>query len=345
MTSRTKRNVLLFGAIFALAAGALLRPHAHSPAPSVDSDLKMEAASHFAAMRSLRHESAEDAEAERRSRQWREALTESNRGEAFSKVIATSADAQLALRWAQTIQDLSARRKANEAIAFAWAKCAPEDAVAWARTVEEPIAHLDAIETVFGSWVIEDSPSACAYVLKLEQAEQSLAVTAVAPVLAGKDPASAMQWAGSLLDEDTRALATHSVVTTWAQSQPAEAAAWALTQPEGFTRADDVRTIVEKWFAINPTAAVEWVRALPQGASRDTAFDLVSNEFADSNPGLAANWAASIDRTELRDARLELVAGKWLNTAPDAARTWIETSDLPPNTKALLAKSASHAQR
>ena len=89
---------------------------------------------------------------------------------------------------------------------------------------DDPLTRSALITTAFTNWAIQDAKAASDYATTLEQADQTYAIAAVAPALAAKNPADAVQWAQSLSEEDARNLATHYVVNTWAGSQPTDAA-------------------------------------------------------------------------------------------------------------------------
>ncbi|MGZ4963630.1 MAG: hypothetical protein ACXWKG_10280 [Limisphaerales bacterium] len=349
MTSFANRHVLLLAALVAAAAGVcFFNSHKSAPAPEqqYSQDQHGSISPHFATMRSARPIPAEKTDGQEREQWWEEALNAPDRCKAMATSITNTETAQEAMRWAKNIDDETMRKMAEESILCAWLRYDPHAAANWAlNVVDDAGSRAFALTSVFERWAAQDAKAASDYAITLEQSDQTYAIAAVAPALAGNNPQEAIKWAQSFGEEDARDLATHYVVTTWARNQPSEAAAWVTTEPEGFGRADDVRTIVEKWLETDATATVEWATKLPAGSSRDSAFDLISSRFADNNPSLAAAWGASIDRTELRDARLEGIAGKWLNTDPDGARSWLETSTLPDAAKAkLLAPPPSSSQ-
>ncbi len=339
MTSFANRNVLLLAAFIAAAAGVFFfNSHKAAPAsePQYSEDQNGTISPHFATMRSS-HPITDKSEEQHREQLWKQALNASDRCNAMATNISNTEAAQEAMEWARSIDDEVTRKMAVESILCAWARCDPHAAASWALNVADDAgSRAFALTSVFERWAAQDAKAASVYATTLEQADQTYAIAAVAPALAGNNPREAIEWAQAFGEEDARDLATHSVVTMWARNEPSEAAAWVMTQPEGFNRADDIRTIVEKWLEADATAAVEWATKLPAGTSRDSAFDLISSRFADNNPSLAATWGASIDRTELRDARLEALAGTWFSTDPNGFRSWLETSPLSDDAKAKL---------
>jgi hypothetical protein len=335
-----QRNVLLLAVIFAVAAGVLLMLPRQTPPVSIEqssASAQAGSAKPFATMRSLLHQSAEEIAEHEWLRSMRDSMNSEDRCAAFAEIIKNSLTAQRAVDWAKTIDDQSNRNMALDSIACAWGKCDPKAGVQWALSItDDPLTKSALITTIFASWAAQDAKAASEYATKMEQADQTYAIAAVAPALAANNPKEAVQWAQSLSEEDARNLAGHYVVNTWAASQPADAAEWALTLPDGFNRADYVKTIVQKWLESDAAAAVEWVRQLPKGTSRDSALDLIASQFTDSDPSFAANYTENIGRTELRDARVEALIAKWLNKDPNAARAWLQNAPVSDSKKTAL---------
>jgi hypothetical protein len=307
MSKHFQRNVVLLAAIFAVAAGFLLilqRPDdvattPHPQAPAVRPP--------FATMRSHRQFTTSAANGSTAAI-WQSAFDDVDRCAAFRKLIVNSADAQNALAWANSMNDAD-RPMARAAITCAWSQCDPAGAARSAAAIQDDVVtKRELMNVVFGNWAERDPNAASAFAATLGQADQTYAIPPIAWAWAAAKPNDAMQWAGSLDDEDLRDLAKQAVVATWAKEEPAAAALWAAQQPEGFARADYVQNIVAIWIKEQGNDAIEWVKQLPAGPSRDAGFDFLAEKFSFGNPSLAAGWARAIDRPELRDARLQQIA-------------------------------------
>lgn len=340
MTGSVNRNVLLLTAFIAVAAGVCffsLRTAAPVPEHQPSDDHPANSLPHFATMRSSHQPTAEEIEKQRLEQALEDALNSPDRCSAMASNIGNTEVAGRAMEWARSIEDEAKRKMAVESVLCAWMKFDPRAAVTSALDIAgDARGRAAALTTAFEDWAAQDPKAASAYAATLSQADQTYAISAVAPALTASNPHDAIQWAQGFDEADARNLATHAVVATWAQNAPSDAATWVATEPEGFDRADDVREVARRWMEMDANGAIEWVRSLPAGTSRDSAIDLVANQFADSNPSLAVIWGNAIDRQDLRDARLEDIAGKWLINDPSAARNWLDNAPLSDKAKSDL---------
>ncbi len=140
-------------------------------------------------------------------------------------------DAQQAITWATSLPD-AGRAAALARVADGWATRDPAGAAHWvAEEASDQLGQLAAstLNAALSYWVLKDPAATGDFVRTLPSAQQATAAGFVAPLLAQRDPAQALNWAESLPTPPARDAAIAAAYQRWVQNAPAAAQAWLST--------------------------------------------------------------------------------------------------------------------
>jgi hypothetical protein len=260
------------------------------------------------------------------------------------------------------------RESALRALLDAWARSAPDAAMAWARALPDVSERNLALESVFRDLATRDpgaaitrapgalagthlervlevafntlaasDPSRAAQLLEeLPPGDvQTIAVMDVARALATRDVTRALAWANSLGIDFTRWLALSSVLSVWAQREPLAAANYVVGMPAG-PALDYVAGQFAAVMAAKPQDGILWAEALASPAARDAAFVTLASAWAQRAPLDAVRWAQSLAQEPVRTNALAGAHAMWRLQDPRAAQAWLDAAPLPAGTKARI---------
>lgn len=161
---------------------------------------------------------------------------------------------------------------------------------------------------------------------------------------AERDPASAVQLAAQLRDDEGRAEALHECLPLWLRAAPEAARAWLLENVAKLPLELAV-AVVRDSAALDPQLALAVAQQLHVG-SRPRAIHEVFVEWAGSAPRAAAQATLQLSEADGQLRALGSVARIWAEQEPAEAHTWAtQLSDERQRREALLPTTATWAER
>jgi hypothetical protein len=252
-----------------------------------------------------------------------------------------------------------------EALAI-WTKTDPTTAARWAANLGSPSLRDSSIRTVYSTWAKIDSTAAAKSISSLRPASaRGIASAATAPPHAGKNFATAMQWARAL-PGPVREKTLDAILGEWTRRDPAGAAGWLIQQP-GDVQWALISKLAADWVRKDPSSALSWgmgqstevalgsklalgpiqrkffesalgtlIGTDPQGAANWLASPMgqpfftsrigsVAGRWTSMDPMEAVSWSLSLEKESDRNAAIGAVAGTWAKTDPQAAGQWVRS--------------------
>jgi len=236
----------------------------------------------------------------------------------------------------------SARRDGETHLLRAWAKAAPETALANASALPAGFERRAALASVLFAWPEED---ACGALLKYQELGlsdpeflESLVVRA-----SRKNPAKTAEILGQL-GAGSVARGGRKVAAEWAGQDPAAALAWAMAYSVDLSNSPDDTGPLQRALSGAPDATVAWIRGLPPGPDRDWVSGLASGMrglsldqslqlFSTLSPDAAAHFAGTLAS---RFAEDPLRGQQWaasLPAGPAREQAWVGLGALEMSTQ------------
>ena len=216
-----------------------------------------------------------------------------------------------------------------------------EPALAYAlANLEDNTALLDAVMTINRELADRDPAAALAWGRSnLENPRHAaLYERSILSHLARHHPEAASGLLADFPADHPDAAAVHaSAARSWAGRDPAAALAWAGSLAPGEIRDGALLGLAEGWMADDHTraAAAEWVATFPPGPFRDQLSDRHARALMDTKDiQHSIDVAASISDPFLRDETFEDILKVWYRDEikAEAARAFIESTDLITDT-------------
>jgi hypothetical protein len=217
-----------------------------------------------------------------------------------------------------------------EALAI-WATSSPAPAARWAGNLGSPSLRDSSIRTVYSTWAKIDSTAAAKSISSLRPASaRGIASAATAPPHAGKNFATAMQWARAL-PGPIREKTLDAILGEWTRRDPAGAAGWLIGQP-GDVQWALIGKLASDWVRKDPSSALSWGLGqsteislgskLALGPVQRKFFEAALGAFIGTDPQGAANWLAGSTGQPFFTSRIGAVAGRWTSMDPMEAASW-----------------------
>jgi hypothetical protein len=217
-----------------------------------------------------------------------------------------------------------------EALAI-WTKADPATAARWAGNLGSPSLRDSSIRTVYSTWAKIDSTAAAKSISSLRPASaRGIASAATAPPHAGKNFATAMQWARAL-PGPVREKTLDAILGEWTRRDPAGAAGWLIQQP-GDVQWALISKLAADWVRKDPSSALSWGLGhstevslgskLALGPIQRKFFESALGTLIGTDPQGAANWLASPIGQPFFTSRIGSVAGRWTSMDPMEAVSW-----------------------
>ncbi|MCX6946608.1 MAG: hypothetical protein NTU87_01905 [Verrucomicrobia bacterium] len=217
-----------------------------------------------------------------------------------------------------------------EALAI-WATSSPAPAARWAGNLGSPSLRDSSIRTVYSTWAKIDSTAAAKSISSLRPASaRGIASAATAPPHAGKNFATAMQWARAL-PGPIREKTLDAILGEWTRRDPAGAAGWLIGQP-GDVQWALIGKLASDWVRKDPSSALSWGLGqsteislgskLALGPVQRKFFEAALGAFIGTDPQGAANWLASSTGQPFFTSKIGAVAGRWTSMDPMEAASW-----------------------
>ena len=212
-----------------------------------------------------------------------------------------------------------------------WATSSPAPAARWAGNLGSPSLRDSSIRTVYSTWAKIDSTAAAKSISSLRPASaRGIASAATAPPHAGKNFATAMQWARAL-PGPIREKTLDAILGEWTRRDPAGAAGWLIGQP-GDVQWALIGKLAADWVRKDPSSALSWGLGqsteislgskLALGPVQRKFFEAALGAFIGTDPQGAANWLASSTGQPFFTSRIGAVAGRWTSMDPMEAASW-----------------------
>jgi hypothetical protein len=217
-----------------------------------------------------------------------------------------------------------------EALAI-WTKADPAAAARWAGNLGSPSLRDSSIRTVYSTWAKIDSTAAAKSISSLRPASaRGIASAATAPPHAGKNFATAMQWARAL-PGPVREKTLDAILGEWTRRDPSGAAGWLIQQP-GDVQWALISKLAADWVRKDPSSALSWGLGqstevvlgskLALGPIQRKFFESALGTLIGTDPQGAANWLASPIGQPFFTSRIGSVAGRWTSMDPMEAVSW-----------------------
>ncbi len=223
---------------------------------------------------------------------WAEGLPDNQRAGAYTGVLGSIAatDPQRASAIAMKLEPGGARNHIVGEVAKAWARNAPEDAVAWAGSLEGD-ERGKAMGQAFESWAQSRPTDAAAHL----------------------DGMAARENVDPYLDE---------VARNWVVREPAAAAAWVAGKPEGDGKNDAMGHVMWNWTTRDPEAATAWIAGQNPGPSRDRGIQGLAKAALTFDPEAAVTWSNEITNDKMRGESVNRGLREWRKRDAEAASAW-----------------------
>lgn len=206
----------------------------------------------------------------------------SKRGRLGEEVVSILADDNpaLAARVALALPPGTSQVAAVDLAGRAWVLSDPNAALAWAMQLSEANTAIAGRRAVTAELVRTD-PAAAMDLIQAFPAGSARDDTLVlaAGAWARRRTDEALDWLGTLPEDELRQRLTSSIGFELAQSNPARALELAERLPEGRNRWLLLSAIAQTWVAVDAKAALAWAQGLPAGEARQAAFAGVETGF------------------------------------------------------------------
>jgi hypothetical protein len=220
-----------------------------------------------------------------------------------------SKDTAAAAAFAASQTDPAFRAVLAKPLVEAWAKSAPNDALAWS---------LD----------------------NLRGEARSKAVAGVVEGVAQKDTAAAASLVGSLEPGGAKNSAAGALALKWFhKSGPEPVIEWLSTLPDADTRRAGMEQIQWNWQMRNPAAVAAFLTGPHASLANSHLVQNAAAEQARRDPEAAMEWTGKLPSSILPMAREEVLQ-TWVQSRPEAAAAWL-LKQPPAERTALLASAAS----
>ena len=259
---------------------------------------------------------------------------------------------QLACQYAYTAALQGAEESLLLEALSIWATADPASAARWAGNLGSPSLRDSSIRTVYSVWAKKDSTAAAKSISSLRPASaRGIASAATAPPHAGKNFATAMQWARAL-PGPVREKTLDAILGEWTRRDPAGAASWLIQQP-GDIQWALISKLASDWVRKDPSSALSWGLGqstevtlgskLAVGPIQRKFFEAALGSLIGSDPQAAANWLASPMGQPFFTSRIGSVAGRWTSMDPMEAVSW-SLSKEPDRNSAIRAVAGTWAR-
>ena len=166
------------------------------------------------------------------ARSWVEGLDDPElQAGAMSRVVGelASEDLDSALEWVSQYADNENAGRAFGRVAEEWARDDPLEALEWAADLPEN-AQVSAYAQIIDEWTKQDAFEASKYLAEMPASiAKDSAIAEFSRELVDDDPLAALQWAGTIGDDENRVRAVSEIAQEWYQFDQTAAGAWLET--------------------------------------------------------------------------------------------------------------------
>lgn len=256
-----------------------------------------------------------------------------------------------ALAWLKSLPDPDLRVTLLERASRSYYTNNPEKSLPLLLAMPDGDNRTSAIADRLGAWAKINPDAALAW-LKDHAAEPGVAAAsqtvqgALIGEIARDDPQAAIASWQELSDPKAKDAARRAIMKAWGEKDPASALKWAESQREANSRtyygAD--QELVYRWARTDPEAALRWVEEmatrLPQGMNHiaNDYLQAIGGTWNEKAPrAVTADLYSKIKDPKLRVDAISNHVREWLTKDPEGARAWVEASPvLTPEQRANL---------
>lgn len=240
---------------------------------------------------------------------------------AWSKTNPTSA-----LRWYTGLEEGDIKSQARNLILDRVAKTDPQRALDFANQLPEGKDQSQLISRALASLGARDSAEALAAAQRLpEGSSRKVGIDSVVNQVASTNIKEAQR----LIEElppNTVTSAGAAVASALTRQSPETALEWAATLPDGQSKEAAFGGIAREWAGRDVQAAATWLDTLPAGATKNSAVASFATRAAPRDPEGATAWAATLPPGSQRSSVLSQTVGIWQRINPEAAAEWIKST-------------------
>ena len=227
---------------------------------------------------------------------------------------------------ATTLDNRALRREAIRAIAYGAGEDDPAGVARFLETLEDGREYGD----FFEHWAGRNPAEASGFIGTVKDEWKRLDWTGrIARGWArGADPEAAVAWARSLGSSRERAEAVLNIAQTMAESAPAGAALLLDDLPADHTRRQFVEHLARNWAEQDLGGALQWAESLG-GALRSQAIEALLPHWVRTDASSAAAYVEALPSSERHLGSLQRVGETWARIDKDAALAWAESQANP----------------
>ncbi len=240
---------------------------------------------------------------------------------AWSKTNPTSA-----LRWYAGLEDGDIKNQARNLILDRVAKTDPQRAIDFANQMPEGKDQTQLISKALANLGAKDPTEALAAAQRLpEGTSRKAGIDSVVNQVASTNLKEAQRLIEAL-PPNTVTSGGAAVAAALARKSPESALEWAGTLPEGQSKEAAFGGIAREWAGHDVQAAAGWLDTLPAGAAKNAAVASFATRAAPRDPEGATVWAATLPQGSQRSSVLAQTVGIWQRLNPEAAAEWIKSA-------------------
>jgi hypothetical protein len=231
-----------------------------------------------------------------------------------------------ALRWYAGLEDGDIKNQARSLILDRVAKTDPQRALDFANQLPDGKDQTQLISRALANLGAKDPAEALAAARRLpEGAGRKAGIDSVVNQVASTN----LKEAQRLIEElppNTVTNASAAVAAALARKGPETALEWAGTLPDGQSKEAAFGGIAREWAGRDVQAAAGWLDTLPAGAAKNAAVASFATRAAPRDPEGATVWAATLPQGSQRSSVLAQTVGIWQRLNPEAAADWIKSA-------------------
>jgi hypothetical protein len=207
----------------------------------------------------------------------------------------------------------------------------PAVARAWVMQLPEGNDRSAALKGLLQSWSQKDPGEALRFVIANPNLDPQLGgkgVGELARKWGERDLDSALEFARTLPEHDSRQLAIYGVLEGVRDSNPSAAAALIGELPAGELRTQAASQLARQWAFTDPAGTTEWLNSLSSGTERDSAITAFVWTMDGYDIALANQWAAAIEDPKERLQSSGRVFERWLREDEASAVAWLSAQQM-----------------
>lgn len=229
--------------------------------------------------------------------------------------------------WAQSLEDPTDRRRAQQGALEIWGKTDPQSAISHLQEMKDNHGKSPLFYRLFNDWLDKDLNAAKDYLSTAKPDEfPAMAYRQCAIKMVAKDPLDALAWIKTIKVRTTEVDACEqSAVELWAKKDAKEAANYVVTSMTGNKQQSAMYQVLPELTQKNPREALDWAHKLESKQMQYLVIQETMNKWAKQDPKAAADYARSgLDGREQSKA-MYAVFSRWGEINPQEAAVYAAT--------------------